>query len=227
MLRGSVRLNDIIRHDIAHRDIAHPNIARHRGNFMAVFTKEFLSGLSILLALVSYVPYIYGMIKGTTRPHAFSWFIWAILTCIAFAAQITQGGGVGSWLMGFTALMTLIISIAAFFLGKRDITRGDWICFLCSLAAIPLWMVTKDPRLSIILITLIDAVAFYPTFRKAFFKPYEEVMFTYVISTLKFGLGIIALEAYNISTVLYPFSLVIMNAAFVMLLIARRRIIPQ
>lgn len=193
---------------------------------MVILTKEFLSGVSILMALISYIPYLHGMIKGRTRPHAFSWFIWAILTFIAFFAQLTQGGGVGSWLMGFTALMTLLISLAAFFIGKRDIKRSDWWCFGFSLAAIPLWMVTKDPSFSVILITTIDAIAFYPTFRKAYTKPYEEVMFTYVVSTLKFLIGIFALEAYNMNTVLYPLSLVVMNAAFVILLIMRRRIIP-
>ena len=189
---------------------------------MDIITKEFLSGVSILLAIISYIPYIRGMIKGTTRPHAFSWFIWAILTFIAFFAQLDQGGGVGSWLMGFTAIITLGISIAAFFIGKRDIKRSDWCCFIVSLAAIPLWIVTKDPTFSVILITTIDAIAFYPTFRKAFTKPYEEVMFTYMISTLKFLIGIFALEAYNMNTVLYPLSLVIMNGVFVLLLIWRR-----
>lgn len=194
---------------------------------MILLTKEFLSGVSILLAFVSYLPYIHGMIKGKTRPHAFSWFIWAILTFIAFFAQLDQGGGVGSWLMGFTGLMTLGISIAAFFIGKRDIKRSDWCCFIVSLAAIPLWIVTKNPGLSIILITTIDAIAFYPTFRKGFYKPYEEVIFTYIISTLKFLIGTFALEAYNMNTVLYPLSLVIMNGAFVVLLIWRRRVVPR
>lgn len=194
---------------------------------MDLITKEYLSVVSVIMALVSYVPYIRGMIKGTTRPHAFSWFIWAILTFIAFFAQITQGGGVGSWLMGITAVITLGISLAAFFVGKRDIKRGDWYCFTLSLLAIPLWAVTKDPSFSVILITVIDAIAFYPTFRKGYHKPYEEVIFTYVIGGLKFFVGIMALEAYNLNTVLYPASLVIMNGAFVALLVWRRRNMAQ
>lgn len=194
---------------------------------MLFMTKEFLSGVSIILAIISYIPYIHGMIKGRTLPHAFSWFIWAILTFIAFFAQIDQGGGVGSWLMGVTALITLGISIAAFFIGKRDIKRSDWCCFIVSLAAIPLWIVTKNPVFSVILITAIDAISFYPTFRKGFFKPDEEVVFTYVMSTLKFLIGIFALEAFNLSTVLYPFSLVILNAAFVALLVWRRHVLSR
>lgn len=192
---------------------------------MSIIAKEILGFCSIFLALIGYVPYIYGMVKGRTRPHAFTWFVWALLTFIAFFAQFDQGGGVGSWLMGFTAIMTLGISLAAFFMGKRDITRGDLICFIVSLLSIPLWVITKDPTLSVVLITAIDAVAFYPTFRKAYGKPYEEVTFTYTVSALKFVIGILALEAYNMATVLYPASLVILNGAFVLLLLWRRRVL--
>lgn len=63
--------------------------------------KVILGFVATGLAIISYVPYIREMLNGKTKPHTFSWLIWAIITYIAGAAQLAGGGGWGS-MVAFT-----------------------------------------------------------------------------------------------------------------------------
>jgi len=74
-----------------------------------------------------------------------------------------------------------------------------------------------------ILVTIINLLAFYPTIRKSYWKPYEETLMTYLISGLKFIIAIIALENFSVITWLYPASLIFINLGFVWMLVVRRR----
>lgn len=184
---------------------------------------ELIGTLSIILAIAGYYRYVQTMLQRKTKPHAFSWAIWALLTGIAFVAQVSDGAGAGAWAIGFTALVCGLISIFAFAgYGEKSITRGDWISLIFCLSAIPLWIITEDPLWSVLLITTIDMVSYYPTFRKSYIKPYEENLFHYSVATLKFVLSMMALENISIITALYPASLIFANVIFVMMVAWRR-----
>lgn len=185
--------------------------------------KVALGIIATIIAFVSYVPYFRDIIRGQTKPHAFSWLIWGLLTGIAFIGQLIDNAGPGSWVTGFTTIVCLFIFIFALQRGEKHITKSDQISLAGAIMAIGLWLVTSDPLLAIILITVIDALGFYPTFRKSFYKPDQETAITYTLSAVKFAIAILALETYTIITWLYPASLVVMNAGFVVMLLVRRR----
>ena len=182
-----------------------------------------LAYLAIGIGLASYIPYFFSIAKGKTKPHAFSWFIWGLLTTIAFFAQMAGGAGTGAWVTGFTAALCYAIVVAALFKGEKQITKSDWATFLGALFTLPVWYMTKDPLAAIILITIIDALGFYPTFRKSWHKPHEEMPLAYGLSGLKFLIALFALENFTATTALYPFSLVVMNWIFVAMVLWRRK----
>ena len=185
--------------------------------------KVSLGILAILVGLISYVPYFRNIFSGKTKPHAFSWFVWSVLTGIAFAAQLVKRGGAGAWVTGFTALAGFVIFLLALYKGKKDFPLFDWLCLASAFIAAGLWWYTKDPTGSIILITVTDALAFLPTFRKGYYKPHEETATTFALSSIKFLIALFALETFTLVTALYPVSLVITNGLFVVLLCVRRK----
>jgi len=63
--------------------------------------------------------------------------------------------------------------------------------------------VTETPLWSVIIITVADMFAYFPTFRKSRSKPYSETLITYTLSLLKIGLSVIALENITIITSMY------------------------
>jgi hypothetical protein len=185
--------------------------------------KESLGILAIVIGFIGYVPYFRTIFSGKTKPHAFTWFVWGLLTAIAFAGQIAGKGGAGAWVTGFTAFISFTIFVLALAKGKKDFPVADWLCLVGCMLALALWAFTNDPLSAIILITVIDMIAFIPTFRKSFNKPYSEPAFTYTLSGLKFLIGIIALEELSAVTVIYPASLVLTNSLFVLMILVQRK----
>jgi chromate transport protein ChrA len=185
--------------------------------------KIWISAVAVVMTLVGYSFYFKDIFAGKTHPHAFSWLVWASLTAIAFAGQVSDGAGVGAWVTFTTAAISFIIFFLSLSRGEKNVTKSDWANLIGAGFAIVLWIFTKEPVLSVILITIIDFLGFMPTIRKSYYKPHEETLIHYVLAGFKFLLATIALENYSLTTWLYPMSLVLANFLFVIMLTVRRK----
>lgn len=184
--------------------------------------KTIISIVAVILTFVGYIPYILDTLKGKTTPHVYTWFIWVFVTAIAFGLQVTAGAGVGSWV----TLAVVIIGTFIFLLSLRNgggITKSDTAFFILSLIALFLWLIAKQPVLSVILVSLIDMLGFIPTIRKSWNKPYSETLFSYEINSFRHGLSIFGLQQYSIVTWLYPATWAVANGLFSIMLIIRRK----
>jgi hypothetical protein len=188
--------------------------------------KDVLGVLSLLLAVVSYVPYIRSIFVANTKPHAFTWLVWGTVMAIAFFAQLADKAGAGSWATGLSAAFCLSISIIARFRGEKHVTRGDWIALLTAFLPSrfdrnvwPLWLV--------LLVTGIDAVAYYPTFRKSYAKPDEELAFKYVLTVVRHLFSLLALEHFTVVTSVYQLVSIFMELSIVIMLLWRRAVLAK
>lgn len=181
-----------------------------------------LGVLGSVIAVVAFVPYLWHMHKGTTKPHVVSWFLWGLLQVIAFFAQISRGAGAGAWVTAVTAALCWLIAILAFQKGETKIMRSDRWVFVGALAGVVLWQITNNPVFAAILVTITDVLAFVPTYRKAYHKPSEETASQYAISAVRSFFSVLALESYSLTTWLYPTSLVITDGLFVVMVLVRR-----
>ncbi|HAH32873.1 MAG TPA: hypothetical protein DCL44_11225 [Elusimicrobia bacterium] len=182
----------------------------------------FFGFVSIAMMALSRAIYLASIFKGKTKPHAFSWLIWATISGIGFAAQVAEGAGPGSWARGFSAATCCILAVLGYYKGEKDITKGDWTSLVVAFCAIPLWIITKTPVWSVLIVCIIDTIGYFPTIRKAWNKPYEESASSYFIATLCSFFSLFAIEHYTISTWLYPALLVFSNSALGIFLLVRR-----
>ena len=186
-------------------------------------TQELFAGAAVLIGLLSQTVYIVSILKGITKPHLFTWVVWGTLGAIGFAAQWHDNAGPSMWAMAMTTLMAFSTALLSLKYGEKTFTRGDKLSLAASLFAIVPWLLTDDPLGSVILISLIDAVAFYPTVRKSWHKPQEESLLAYNIGSLKFGLSLFAITNFTLTNALYPAAIVFINTAFVVMCILRRK----
>ncbi len=190
--------------------------------------KTFFSILAILLTLIGYIPYVRNILKGKTIPHAYTWFIFTLATVFVFGLQLAAGAGVGAFVTLVISISVFVIFIFSLFKGEKNITLSDTIFFILALTALVLWRVAEQPILSVILLSIINILAFAPTIRKSWNKPYSETLLTYIINASRYGVGLLALEHYNIVTVFFPASAMAITFTFVLILSVRRRILsPQ
>jgi hypothetical protein len=185
--------------------------------------KSALSIIAIVLAFVAYVPYIRDILQNKTKPHVYSWFVWGLLGAIIFALQVKGGGGFGAYITLSAVIITFIVFLLGLRNGKKDITTADTIFFIAALVSIGLWVLAKQPVLSVILLVTIDMLAFIPTVRKSWHKPNEETLFTWGLNSFRYCLAILALSHYNTLTLLYPVAWTFGNILLTGLLFTRRK----
>lgn len=179
--------------------------------------------VALVVSFVGYIPYFRDIFKNKTKPHVFSWLTWSLIGGIVFFAQIIEGAGAGAWVVGLGSIICATIAILAIVKGEKTITKSDWLAFIGAILGLILWRLTSNPLLAIILVTITDALAFVPSFRKAYHKPFEETLITWFFSSSKFVLALVATESYSVATVLYPASLVLSNGSFGVMLLVRRK----
>lgn len=191
--------------------------------------KELLSAAAIVLTFAMFVPYVRSIKAGRTKPHVFSWLVWALGTFVVFLAQLADSAGAGAWPIGVSGLITAYVAVLAY--GKRAdtaIARTDWAFLIVALAALPCWYLTADPLWAVVILTGLDLAGFGPTFRSAYFRPYGERMGFYSLGALRNVLAILALEHYSLTTVLFPAAVGVGCAALVVMVAYRRRqIVPE
>ncbi len=185
--------------------------------------KEVLSAIAIALTLMAFYPYLRGILQGKIKPHVFSWLIWGTTTFVVFLAQLAAHGGVGSWPIGVSGMITILIAIAAY-VKRADIaiTRVDWLFFISALAALPLWYFTSNPVWAVVVLTVVDLLGFGPTARKAYTHPYSESLPFFALFAARNILAVMALESYSIATVLFPAAVASACALLMSLIVYRR-----
>lgn len=190
--------------------------------------KEFLALSATALIIVAYIPYIRDILKGKTVPHAYSWFVSGLVTFIGFGLQLSDDAGWGAVPTFVAAMAGFVIFLLSLRRNKRaPITKSDTIFFIMALVATGIWLIADQPLLSIIMISLVDILAFAPTFRKSWRNPEQETVSTYSINALRFTIAAGAVHNYSLITLLYPLSQALTDGFFVLFLLLRRRLLAD
>ncbi|MES2223959.1 MAG: hypothetical protein V4469_03440 [Patescibacteria group bacterium] len=179
--------------------------------------------VSSVVAGVSFIPYLVSILKGEVRPHFFTWIVWSILLIIITLIQFQGNAGPGFWGMAVTTITTIFIAVYSWFFGERSGSFFDWVCFLFSLIAIPVWLFVEDPTVAACLASVIDLVAFWPTVSKSWRDPYSENLIYYIAWLVKYPAAYFALTTLNVANAIYPVLWTFVGVAFVGFLIYRRR----
>ena len=179
--------------------------------------------LSSLIGISCFIPYIYDIFKGITKPHSYSWLIWTILQIIGVMAMASGGAGIGVASLAIGAILCCFIFILSLFYGTSNIKIFDIICLIGALTAIIIYFLIHNALLSIIIVTVTDLIGFLPTLRKSYEEPKTETFLTYIISSISslFALG--ALLFFNLTTSLYLISLVVTNGLCALIILIRRK----
>ena len=190
---------------------------------MALIYKEIFSAIAIAITFIAFIPYILSIHQGKTKPHAFSWIIWASVTFIVFLATLSDKGGAGAWPIGVSGLITLYVAFLAYTKkSDRLISNIDWLFFIIAMTSLPLWYFTSNPLWSVMILTTVDLLGFVPTFRKSYNHPYEEQLTFFNLMASRNLIVVIALENYSLTTLMFPAATAIACILFVLMVIIRR-----
>ena len=93
---------------------------------LALTFKDSMGALAVAITLVAYGIYVWQTLRGEARPHPLSWLIFGILTGTAYLVQVDEAAGAGSWVMGITAVVCLLLCLMSFWRGERAFPWYEW-----------------------------------------------------------------------------------------------------
>ncbi len=181
--------------------------------------KELLAIIAAVLAFVGNISYLKDVAKGVVHPHPYTWFIWSIVSMTTFFGGLAKGAGIGALPTGVAEAFTIIIflfSLKYLFMGKSEHIRAQirtidhYFLAIALLGLIP-WALTKDPTISVVIVVLIDIVAFIPTLRKTWSQPKTEQPLLYEMNVARHILTLFSLQSYNIATTIHSVSMICTN----------------
>lgn len=186
-------------------------------------SSQIIGVIAVIIGFAGYAPYLLNTFRGQTKPHFFSWLIWAALELISFGIQIKNGAGAGAWVTLFSGFIAFVIAVWALKYRQINITRVDWVCLIGAGISLVLWLGFNNPVLASIFLALTDFFAFIPTYRKSWQFPHEETLFEYGMSSLKWVVAFFAFSHFTLANMIYPAYLALANGAFVVYALIRRR----
>lgn len=182
--------------------------------------------VAIVASIIAFGNLIYYLIathKGHTKPHLYTWLIWGIVTVVVAYTQFSSKGGAGSMITAIIAFNCFAIALLAYFKGEKEFTLSDKLCLGGCIISIAIWPIFQAPLLSLVMVTIIDTLGFYPTLRKSYKNPHQENIISFSMYGFTYFLSLFALEKINLLTTLYPIAISTTAFGLVAFLIIRRK----
>ena len=180
--------------------------------------------IGALLITGSYIPYIYHILKGTTKPHVYTWILWSLTPLLAAEAIFEGGGGIFSAInIGVGSILATIILLLSFRYGSKNITTFDTVALTTGLLAAIVWWYFDSPLIAISMVAFIEAVGFLPTYRKIWNEPWSESTVAWSLFVSGNICALAALDQYNLVTTLYIVTMIVASSTLILLSSHRRR----
>jgi inorganic pyrophosphatase len=177
---------------------------------------------SIVCGLSAFIPYLFDTFKLKTKPHIYTWIIWALTQGTATFAIFYGGGRLGGVELAIGVILQIVVIIFSLKYGTKDITKSDAFVLVIALLAILVWWQLKQPILSVVLVSAIDVFGYIPTFRKSYKDPWSETLATWILFAMSDIFAVLALSKYNFLTVTYLATITVVNVSFFIFCTLRR-----
>jgi hypothetical protein len=187
-----------------------------------MISKEVIAITAAILAVIGNVPYLRDVIRKTIKPHPYTWFVWSIVSAVTFFGQLAKGAGVGAIPTGASEIFTIIIFLLSLRYGFKNIRKKDTVFLVIALLGLIPWFYTKDPTISVIIVVIIDVVAFIPTLQKTKENPETENHILFSMNAVRHLLTLFSLEAYNIATTLHSIAMIFINSLMTYLILRKK-----
>ena len=189
--------------------------------------KLILAISATIITIVAYIPYFRDVFKRRTKPHMYTWLIWAITQGTATFALLQGGGNFGAISLFAGTILVIIIFFLSFKYGTKNITKHDTYVLGAALLAIVLWWQLKNPLIAVLMVSLIDGLGYIPTIKKTFEDPWSETPSFWLLMALAMIVTIISNAEYNLLTVTYLAVLFVANTTIFIISLYRRKILQK
>ena len=183
--------------------------------------------IATAIGVVAFFPYLRDTLTLKTKPHAYTWLIWAITQSTAVVGIWYGGGGWGALNLAVGTLLVFGVFLFSFKYGTNNITKSDTVILIAALSAIVVWWQLDKPLISIILVSVIDVFGYIPSFRKSYQEPWSETLISWVLFVVSNIFAMLALSEYNPLTMTYLVAITLANISLFLICFFRRPFIQK
>ena len=188
-------------------------------------SRDALGILSVALAIIAAIIYVFQTVRGDVRPHPLSWFLFGILSATGYWVQRDQGAHQGSWTLLAMTIICFVFVAASVARGERSFSRQEWSFAVAGGAVFVLYLFTREPNVAAALTTIVDALGYGPTFVRGWSHPRKDSVTSFALNGVKFVPSLMAMDPISFATSFYPATLLVLNTAVSTTLLLRRRVV--
>jgi hypothetical protein len=175
------------------------------------------SATASFLAILSYYPYIKGILKGKTKPNRATFLIWTVIGVVEIISYLASGGGLASGLLIAYTVGTGLIFVMSIKYGVGGGSLLDITCLLGALVGVLGWVITKNPHVALSLSIIAGMFGYLPTFKKVYLTPKTENTSHWVLCGVAAVFNIFAISKWSLFTASAPVYLLICDGALALL----------
>ncbi len=181
-----------------------------------------------IIALLSIIPYVLGILKGQTKPSRSAYAIWLVVEAVTASSYIASGARSTIWVSLVWALSALIIFCLSIKHGMGGYSKLDIACLVLAGIAIILWVATKDPVTALYASLIADKLGYVPVFKKAYLFPKTENKTSWGMVAVAGILNMFALNSISPKYSLLPITNLIAEwTVFSLLIINQQRSVHE
>jgi len=176
-----------------------------------------------VITILEFIPYIYSILKGHTKPERATWFIWSVVTVIEFSSYyFSSEGGTAIWVSLSYMISASVIAALSVKYGVGGWNLLDRFIIIACGGVLLVWYFSGSAIITLGAVLLIDLLAALPTIRKTYYHPETEDRLAWVMSLSGNGLNLLAIPAFTFADAAYPIYLFLMVAVVTELVLRPR-----
>lgn len=178
---------------------------------------QYIVLIGAFVQLVGIFFYIRETVRGETKPNRVTWLMWSVAPLIGSVAAFSDGVRWAALPVFMSGFAPLLVFIASFVNSKPywKLEKFDYFCGVCSILALVLWGITKEPLIAIIFSIASDGFAAVPTIIKSWKHPDSESVEAYTTGLFNSLTSFFALRTFGISELAFPIYLVLVNSSLI------------
>jgi hypothetical protein len=178
--------------------------------------------LAGVVGVVDTVPYVRDILRGTTRPHRGTWFIWGMLAIVVCVSQRADGASWSLVMAGTQAVITSFVFALAIRRGEGGLSAADGLLIAIAAGGMAAWVVVDEPIIATACVIVADLIAAAMMVPKVFRDPGSETRVTFALAGVGGALAAGAVGPADVSLLCYPVYYCLVNWALALLIHVRR-----
>ena len=178
--------------------------------------------LAGVVGVVDTVPYVRDIVRGTTRPHRGTWFIWGMLAIVVCVSQRADGASWSLVMAGTQAVLTTFIFVLAIRRGEGGLSAIDGLLIAIAAGGMAAWVVVDEPLIATACVIAADLIAAAMMVPKVHRDPGSETLMTFALAGAGGALAVGAVGAADVSLLCYPVYYCLVHWALALLIHHRR-----